>query len=294
MGLALSDTLTVLQLIKCHGIHGRHILQRRVSENDPRLKLKPFRKILAKVFQHGKQHRVPRSATISLCGRSSTQLLIIFIISPVGKSSVLHEHQRPWFLQELPALLRSIYESVLFYFLGQKMSYQALMNDRAPEFVGMSGTRTEKLKLVMLIRLDNGVGHSCKHICKMIYLEMLRKRFHQLKYKFHLFAPVEHLLRMYAIVTAMTIIGSVIFSEIVQKQLPATLTRLSVCSHLRKELFVDFLLADRLPLHEFLQLLYILIAVICLGFISRHSIFIVPNGIRIEVTLIISIFIRIR
>ena len=95
----------------------------------------------------------------------------------------------------------------------------------------------------------------------MLHLEAFRQRLNKLYNKGHLFPSVELLLRMQTVVAGSAVLHLVSFSEIIQQQFPATGVGFGICHSLHQKLLSDFLLGNRLALHEFLKFLDILITV---------------------------------
>ena len=92
---------------------------------------------------------------------------------------------------------------------------------------------------------------------------MLLQRLYELNYKAHFLMAVEAGLRMQAVVAAAAVVLGVVFPEVIEKELPAALAGFGISNCFLEELPADFLLCDGFPLHEFLQFLDILVAVIC-------------------------------
>ena len=67
---------------------------------------------------------------------------------------------------------------------------------------------------------------------------------------------------MLAVIAVATVFLSVFLTEIMQQQFTPAYGRFCVCGSVKKELPTYFLLVDRLHLHEFLQLLQVLVRVI--------------------------------
>ena len=96
----------------------------------------------------------------------------------------------------------------------------------------------------------------------MVQLEVLRKRLDQPDYEQHLLAAVKGRPGMHAVVAAVAVVLPEVLAEIVEQQFAAALARLRVSQHLGEQLAADLLLGDGLALHELLQLLDVLVAVV--------------------------------
>ena len=97
----------------------------------------------------------------------------------------------------------------------------------------------------------------------MLDLEMLRQGLDKAYDQAHLLPPVEGRLRIQAVVAHAAVLLWIVLSEIVQEHLAAALVRLRIGDGLHEELTPYLLLRYRLALHELLEFLDILVAVVC-------------------------------
>ena len=75
---------------------------------------------------------------------------------------------------------------------------------------------------------------------------------------------------MQTVVAGAAVLDLIVLAEVVEQQLSAARIRLGICHGFHQQLLSDFLLGDRLALHELLQFLDVLVAVECdaLAFLS--------------------------
>ena len=143
------------------------------------------------------------------------------------------------------------------------MEYHALMYHAGPELDAPVLAHAEERREIVVVGLDHRIGNARKYVRKMVRLEMLRHREHELDHHLHLLAAVETLLRMQAVVAVAAIVLAVILAEIVEQHLAAALVGLGVGHRVPQQLTAYLLLGNRLALHELFKLLYVLLAVIC-------------------------------
>ena len=165
-------------------------------------------------------------------------------------------------LHKLKALLCNRDKSVILNILLQIMQEKSLVEDGAPETDVMILAGPEKRQFVVLVGLDHGIGNARKDGGQVLQLEVFRQRLDELDDKGHVLPSVIALLGMQAVVARPAVVLGIILSEIVEQHLAPALAGLCIRHSLLQELLADFLLGHRLPLHELLQLLDILVAVI--------------------------------
>ena len=96
----------------------------------------------------------------------------------------------------------------------------------------------------------------------MLYSEILGQGCHKVDGKLHFLPSIELRSRIQAVVAGTAVVPGIVLPEIAEEQFPPAFPGLGVCHGLEKQLPSDFLLGHRLALEEFLQLAYILVAVI--------------------------------
>ena len=216
----------------------------------------PTGHVLSKVLEHGQQHGVS-SAALAGNGR-----IVVFIVLSVREGAVFHQQEFVRLFQELPPLIRNGNETVILNVLLQEMQDESLMDNSRPEAYVMVLSGAKQLQSVVLIRLDHGVGNAGKHIGQVLHLEMLRQGLYEFYHQAHVFPSVETGLGMQAIVAGAAVVRQIIFPEVIEQQLPAALAGFCIGHRFVEELLADFLLRHRFPLHELLQLLDVLIAIV--------------------------------
>ena len=90
---------------------------------------------------------------------------------------------------------------------------------------------------------------------------VLKHGCHQLQNEGHVFLPVKIFLGVQAVVAVSAVLFRIVFSEVVQENLPAASVGLGVGYGLHQQLLAYFLLREGLALHEFFQFENVLIAV---------------------------------
>ena len=153
------------------------------------------------------------------------------------------------------------------------MQYEPLVDDGCPELHGTGFAGPEERQPVVMVGLYHGVGLPREDVGQVLYLEMLRKGLHQREDQRHLPAAVKAGTRMQAVVATAAVVLRVILAEVIEQQLPAALVGLGVSHGLTQQLTADLLLGNRFALHELLQFLDILVAVIgyALAFLAVSS-----------------------
>ena len=132
-----------------------------------------------------------------------------------------------------------------------------------PETRAVVFSCAEKRQAVMVVGLYHGTGLSGKDKGYVLKLEMLLQRLYELNYKAHFLMAVEAGLRMQAVVAAAAVVLEIVLPEVIEKELPTALAGFGIGNGFLEELPADFLLCDGFPLHELLQFLDILVAVVC-------------------------------
>ena len=213
--------------------------------------------VFPEVFKHGEQHRVSASASAG-----SRRQVFIVIILPLGEGAVFHQQHLMRMLQEFQPRSRGEDESVILDVLVKEMQDESLVDDSGPETDVVVFTGTEQRKVVMLVGLDHGCGHPGKDGSQVLQLETLRQGLDELDNQTEFLLPVETGLGMQAVVAGAAIVLGIILSEIIEQELAPALAGLCVGNRFIEQLLAYLLLRHRLSLHELLQLLDVLVAVI--------------------------------
>ena len=142
------------------------------------------------------------------------------------------------------------------------MQHEPLVDYGRPEPHVMVLAGAEEFQLVVVVGLDEGVGDAGQDAGDVLDLEVLREGFDELDHQGHLLAAVELRLRVQAVVAAAAVVLRVVLAEVVEQQLAAALAGFRVGHGLAQELLADLLLRHGLPLHELLQFLDVLVAVV--------------------------------
>ena len=252
-----------MQFLERDRIENRHVLERRIPEEDPGLEPEFVGEVAAQVLEHRQQLGVSTAPAAAHRRTDGRRLLVVLVIASAAlEDPVFHEPDLIGMAVEFLAFLGHVKQAVRLDFLFEQVHHEPLVDDRGPETVGMVAAGAEDRQLVVVVGLDHRVRVAREDVGEVVDLEMLRERQDQADHQHHLLPPVECLPRVEAVVTGTAVVGGIVLSEIVQQQLAAALVGFGVGDGLHEELPPDLLLGDGLALHELLQLLDVLVAVV--------------------------------
>ena len=258
VGLAFSHSLAFFrQLLEGERITDGHVFQGRIRENDPGLEPEFAGHILSEVLEHGQERGVSPTAAMDAGAN-----VFVVLVHSFGKGAVLHQHYLVRMFQELATFLRSEDKSVIINVFIQIMQNESLVDYSDPETLVVVFSCTVQGQFVVVVGLDERVGHARQDAGQVFQFETLRQGLDELQDQAEFLPAVEAGLGVQAVVAGAASIGLVILAEVIEQKQSAALAGFGIGHRFLEELFADFLFRHRLSLHEFLQFLDVLVAVI--------------------------------
>ncbi len=210
--------------------------------------------LLAQILEHGEELLIGCTATTL---RTAVLILLLLLVVVV----VERNGHGKGFIDELFALLVHRDQAVVFDVLINQSQNLRLAHHGTPEAGIVLLTGSEPLRFMVVVALDERRHLTRQDSNQVIDLELIAQIAQRLEGEFQLLLNFDLGFRVAAVVAVAAVTLRVLLAEVVQQRLAAAHRALGIGYRLQKEQFADLLLGNRLAVHEFLELLDILVAV---------------------------------